>query len=72
MSEYQINPRNKAQPYMTVSLDDKRPDTIALGLKGGKYKVLLDALVGAELVTAINDLCRESGYAYIPNLGEQR
>ena len=71
MSQYEINPRKKPEPYMTVSLYDQKPDMIALGFPKSNYKVLFDPRAGAELVMAINDLCRQSGHAYIRNLGEQ-
>ena len=70
MSEYEINPFYKPKPYMTVRLNDRNPDMIEIRCPKKKFSILFDVQAGAELVTAINDLCREAGHAYIPNLGQ--
>jgi len=68
MSEYEINPMKKKQPYAKVSVSKGK---IRIRCPKYKFTTLLDAQAGADLVMAINKACRESGYAYIPNLGEQ-
>jgi len=70
MSEYEINPLHKPKPYMTVKMNDRKPEMIDIRSPKYNFTTTFDARAGAELVMAINDLCRQSGYAYIPNLGE--
>jgi len=68
---YQINPRRKSSDYMTVFWDEKDPDMIQMRFPKKKVTLRFDARAGADLIDAVNEICRDSGHAYFPNLGKE-
>jgi hypothetical protein len=70
MSGYEINPMKSHCPYATVSISKEKPNMLEIRFPRKKCTAFLDARAGADLAMAINSICREYGYAYIPTLGD--
>lgn len=71
MKTYEINPLHKPKPYMTVRLNDRKPDMIDIRCPKYRFTTTFDARAGVELIMAINALCRQAGHPYLPGIQDE-
>jgi hypothetical protein len=67
--EKQVRHRPNATPYVTVVWNEANGHMLELAAhRGDKGRVRIDARIVPDLIRALNDTCRESGHAYLPEL----